>query len=70
MAREGLRNLVIRLGDRLDTMWKLGKKGRNLSDKISEETSLLARCLHTLGDYVKGEDKVSTSEVLISFAQR
>jgi hypothetical protein len=51
--------LVLRLGDRLDVLSSLTRKTRNLTDKMDEETKLLARCLHTLGDYVKQDDIVS-----------
>lgn len=48
----------MRLSDRLDVLSKLPRRNRALTDKMDEETTLLARCLHTLGDYVKHDDMV------------
>lgn len=57
-ARDGLRSLVVRLGDRLEALAGLTKRNRNVVDRMEEDTKMLARCLHTLGDYVKQDDMV------------
>lgn len=58
-ATDGLRNLVARLGDRLKVFSSLKQRSRSVTEKIVEDTKILARCLHTLGDYVKHGDLVS-----------
>lgn len=50
----------MRLSDRLDVLSKMTRRSRSLSEKMEDETKLLARCLHTLGDYVKQDDMVSS----------
>ena len=50
----------MRLSDRLDVLSKLPRRNRVLTEKMEEETTLLARCLHTLGDYVKHDDMVDS----------
>lgn len=57
-AKDGLRGLVLRLSDRLEVLSKLPRRNLALTEKMDEETKLLARCLHTLGDYVKQDDMV------------
>lgn len=62
-ARDALRNLVMRLSDRLEIITKLGRKSKKVADKLAEEQSILARCLHSLGDYALGDNLVSTSQI-------
>lgn len=57
-AKDGLRGLVMRLSDRLEVLSKMTRRSRTLTEKMEDETKLLARCLHTLGDYVKQDDRV------------
>lgn len=57
-ARDGLRKLVLRLGDRLQGLAGIPKRSRSIVDRMEEDTKMLARCLHTLGDYVKHDDMV------------
>ena len=62
-----MRDLAVRLGDRLEALTNLGKKGKKAIDKIAEERCLLARCLHSLGDYSRTEDLSALSEAQICY---
>ena len=58
-AIEGLRQLVARLGTRVNYMARLPRQTAAVVEKIEEEKGTLGRTMQTLADLVSGPDVVS-----------